>query len=87
MAFTGTQISITSSAVALATHHGNGPMVVSLGFQTTGPTYLGGAAVTSSGFSHTTADTRFQVTLQPGETLYGASTAAIRLSVLEHHDW
>jgi hypothetical protein len=88
MAFTGTVVGITSSAVTCAASTGNGPMDVFVRFISTGPAYLGGSGVTSSGYPISTADHEpFTVRIMPGETLYVASTATVSLGVLKHYDW
>lgn len=88
MAFLGSVVEITSSALALAECTGDGPADVFVKFATTGPAYLGSSAVTSSGYPLSTADhTPFSVRIMPGETLYGASTATITLSVFKHYGW
>jgi hypothetical protein len=89
MAFTGSVVAITSTGVqTVAASTGNGPMDVFVKFATTGPAYLGSSGVTSSGYALSTADhSPFTVRIMPGETLYGASTATISLTVMKHYDW
>lgn len=52
----------------------------------TGTAYLGGSAVTSSGYGLTTADNPMTLTLYGGETLYGTSTGAAVLDVLRMNE-
>lgn len=89
MAFAGSVVSITSTGIqTVATSTGNGPCDVFVKFYSTGPAYLGTSGVTSSGYPLSTADlSPFTVRIMPGETLYGASTATIVLSVLKHQEW
>ena len=88
MALRGTVVTITSSALPLTTTITAGPTDVFVKFYSTGPAYLGSSGVTSSGYALSTADhSPFTVRLMPGEVLYGASTATISLSVLEHYGW
>ena len=89
MAFAGSVVAITSTGIkTVASSTGNGPMDVFVKFFTTGPAYLGSSGVTSSGYALSTADhSPFTVQIMPGETLYGASTANVTLSVLKHYDW
>ena len=88
MAYVGSAVAITSTGiVTVATSTGNGPASVLIQFYTTGPAYLGGSGVTSSGFAFSTAYQPITLPLMPGETLYGASTANVTLNVLKHYDW
>jgi hypothetical protein len=48
--------------------------------------YLGGAAVTTSGYPLTTADVPDAITIQPWDTLYGCSTGSISVNVLRFNE-
>lgn len=88
MAFTGSVVSITSTAiVTIASNTGNGPADVSMEM-TSGTAYLGAATVTTAGYALTTASARFTVSIMPGEALYGAaSSASVGMKKLIHSGW
>lgn len=88
MTYAGAQIDITDTGIVeVASSTGNGPASLWIQYVTTGPCYLGEATVTTAGFAFTTAYQPLQMALMPGETLYGASTCDVTLTVLKHYDW
>jgi hypothetical protein len=83
MAFQGTVVTLTTSAVVLAgdgTGHGN--IRVTVRNRGTGTAYLGGSDVTTAGFPLTTADPHVDLVVAVGETLYGTSTGAANAQIL-----
>lgn len=87
MAYSGSQIGVTSTAVVtVVAHSGNSPLEARIQM-TSGTCYLGSSGVTSSGFTFSTGDSPFTVLLMAGDTLFAASTQAVALKVLEHSDY
>lgn len=89
MPFQGLNVTLSTSPTAVAgelstdlsaVRHGN--LRVLLLNRGAATVYLGGSAVTTSGFPLTTSENAITVQVLLGETLYGTSTGSISLGVL-----
>lgn len=87
MSVQGLTLALTTNALAVAGDASiHGLIRVHVRNRGTGTAYLGGAAVTSSGYGLTTADNPLALTIVGGETLYGTSTGAAVLDVLRMNE-
>ncbi len=78
----GLNVTLTTTPAAVAGSGIHGVITVTVRNRGAGSVYLGGADVTTNGFTMTTADNAEKFTVLPGETLYGTSTGSISVQVL-----
>lgn len=82
----GVLVTLTTSPVTVAGSGIHGVIRVTVRNNGTGTGYLGGADVTTAGYPITTGDSPHTLTIVPGETLYGTSTGAAVLGVLQMNE-
>lgn len=82
MAAQGLVVAVTTAPTVLAGDGYHGVIHVTVRNRGAGSIYLGGSAVTTAGYTLSTADSPLSLKLYQGNTLYAASTGSISVDVL-----